>query len=163
MSGEKLLAHAQALGLEGIVSKRRECPYRSVRCVVTNYSTTAGSCTARLERGKSPQKTLYEATRPALRNAPQLLHVRNGRAPAGPSDPKFASRNLPFPKVTDPEAPPLRPERHVPNSIATMRRRPAALPPLARSARIRGSLRVMADAELPFHNQKPSWQAWSPA
>ena len=27
------------------------------------------------------------------------------------------------PRVTDPEAPPLRPERHVPNSIATMRRR----------------------------------------
>ena len=30
---------------------------------------------------------------------------------------------LPFPTVTDPEAPPLRPERHIPNSIATMRRR----------------------------------------
>jgi hypothetical protein len=40
---------------------------------------------------------------------------------------------------------------------------PAALPPLARSARIRGNLRVMADAELPFHTQKPSRQAWSPA
>jgi len=32
-------------------------------------------------------------------------------------------RNLPYPTVIDPEAPPLRPERHVPNSIATMRRR----------------------------------------
>ena len=31
--------------------------------------------------------------------------------------------NLPFPRVTDPEAPPLRPERHVANSIATLRRR----------------------------------------
>jgi bifunctional non-homologous end joining protein LigD len=30
--GEKLLAHAEALGLEGIVSKGRERPYRSVRC-----------------------------------------------------------------------------------------------------------------------------------
>ena len=30
--GEKLLAHAEALGLEGIVSKRRDRPYRSVRC-----------------------------------------------------------------------------------------------------------------------------------
>jgi hypothetical protein len=30
---------------------------------------------------------------------------------------------LPFPKVTDPEDPPLRPERHISNSIATMRRR----------------------------------------
>ena len=28
-----------------------------------------------------------------------------------------------YPTVTDPEAPPLRPERHIPNSIATMRRR----------------------------------------
>jgi len=30
---------------------------------------------------------------------------------------------LPFPKVIDQQAPPLRPERHIPNSIATMRRR----------------------------------------
>jgi hypothetical protein len=30
---------------------------------------------------------------------------------------------LPFPPVTDPAAPPLRTERHIPNSIATMRRR----------------------------------------
>ena len=37
--------------------------------------------------------------------------------------PKLSSRNLPYPKVTDPEAPPLRPGRHVPNSIATLRRR----------------------------------------
>jgi ATP-dependent DNA ligase len=29
---EKLLAHAEAIGLEGIVSKRRDRPYRSVRC-----------------------------------------------------------------------------------------------------------------------------------
>ncbi len=33
-----------------------------------------------------------------------------------------SSRNLPFPRVGDPEAPPLRPERHVANSIASMRR-----------------------------------------
>jgi hypothetical protein len=33
------------------------------------------------------------------------------------------SRNLLFSKVTDPEDPPLRPERHIPNSITTMRRR----------------------------------------
>jgi SRSO17 transposase len=33
------------------------------------------------------------------------------------------SRNLPYAKGTSPEDPPLRPERHVPNSIATMRRR----------------------------------------
>ena len=33
------------------------------------------------------------------------------------------TRNLPYAKVTSPEDPPLRPERHVPNSIATMQRR----------------------------------------
>src|SRR6266567_7108386 len=33
------------------------------------------------------------------------------------------SRHLRYPTVTDPEAPPLRPERHIPNSIATVRRR----------------------------------------
>ena len=35
----------------------------------------------------------------------------------------LGSKNLPFPKVIDPEAPPPRTERHVPNSIAAMRRR----------------------------------------
>src|SRR6476660_7066177 len=34
-----------------------------------------------------------------------------------------SSRDLPFPRVTDPEALPIRPERHIPNSIATIRRR----------------------------------------
>src|SRR4051812_43147023 len=33
----------------------------------------------------------------------------------------LCSKNLPYPIVTDPEDPPLRPERHIPNSIATMR------------------------------------------
>jgi SRSO17 transposase len=37
--------------------------------------------------------------------------------------PPGRSRNLHYPAVTDPADPPLRPERHVPNSIATMRRR----------------------------------------
>ena len=32
-----------------------------------------------------------------------------------------AARNLPFPLVIDPEALPLRSQRHMPNSIATMR------------------------------------------
>ena len=54
------------------------------------------------------------------------------RLPPSPSDRRFppqdivpprCSRNLPFAKVISSEDPPLRPERHVPNSIATMRRR----------------------------------------
>jgi SRSO17 transposase len=41
-----------------------------------------------------------------------------------PSEPDRAaeSKNLPFPVVTDPAAPPIRPQRHVPNSIATIHR-----------------------------------------
>src|SRR4051794_28518601 len=45
-----------------------------------------------------------------------------GRFP--PQDlPHRSSKHLTFPPVIDPAAPPIRPERHVPNSIATMRRR----------------------------------------
>jgi hypothetical protein len=36
---------------------------------------------------------------------------------------QHSSKNLPFRWLFDPEAQPLPPERHVPNSIATMRRR----------------------------------------
>ena len=39
-----------------------------------------------------------------------------------PPQPPRSARSLPFPSVQDPEAPPLRPERHVPNSIATVRK-----------------------------------------
>ena len=35
--------------------------------------------------------------------------------------PPRQSRSLPYPRIIDLEAPPARPERHVPNSIATMR------------------------------------------
>jgi hypothetical protein len=48
---------------------------------------------------------------------------RGRRFPPVDLDPRHCSRNLPFPTVTDPEAPPLRPERHIPNSIATVHRR----------------------------------------
>jgi hypothetical protein len=34
--------------------------------------------------------------------------------------PPLESKNLPFPVVIDPEALPIRPQRHVPNSIATI-------------------------------------------
>jgi hypothetical protein len=37
--------------------------------------------------------------------------------------PSGSSRRLCYPMVTDPAAPPPRPERHMPNSIATTRRR----------------------------------------
>src|SRR3954454_23437961 len=54
---------------------------------------------------------------------PTASWFRNGgRFP--PQDlPPRSSKHLTFPPVIDPAAPPIRPERHVPNSIATMRRR----------------------------------------
>ena len=47
------------------------------------------------------------------------------RAIFPPQDPENTAdpRRLAFPPVTDPKAPPLRPERHIPNSITTLRRR----------------------------------------
>ena len=51
-----------------------------------------------------------------------LVSERETIPPSGPR-PAGRSKNLPFPTITDPAAPPLRTERHVPNSIATMRRR----------------------------------------
>ena len=51
-----------------------------------------------------------------------LISERETIPPSGPRSAAMFPQ-LPFPKVTDPEAPPLRPERHIPNSIATMRRR----------------------------------------
>ena len=44
------------------------------------------------------------------------------RIPPQDHVPPLQSKNLPFPVISDPEAPPLRPQRHLPNSIATIRR-----------------------------------------
>jgi hypothetical protein len=50
--------------------------------------------------------------------------------------PPGCSRNLPFPTVTDPAAPPIRPGRHVPNSIArTLPRCPCCARRFTRNAR----------------------------
>ena len=51
-----------------------------------------------------------------------LIAERGALPPQDQASPR-RSRDLPFPRITDPEAPPIRPERHIPNSIATMRRR----------------------------------------
>jgi SRSO17 transposase len=51
-----------------------------------------------------------------------LVSERETHPPVDLVSPR-SSRNLPFPTVTDPEAPPLRTERHHPNLIATMCRR----------------------------------------
>jgi SRSO17 transposase len=51
-----------------------------------------------------------------------LIAERGALPPQDQPSPR-RSRDLQFPRVTDPEAPPIRPERHIPNSIATVRRR----------------------------------------
>jgi hypothetical protein len=50
-----------------------------------------------------------------------FLIAERGSIPPQAQIPPRSSRNLPFSPVTDPEAPPIRPERHIPNSIATRR------------------------------------------
>ena len=59
-----------------------------------------------------------------LRRGLRIPDLRTGdNSPLRTSLDRSLPRNLPFPTVIDPEDPPLRPERHIPNSIATMRRR----------------------------------------
>ena len=59
---------------------------------------------------------------------PYALPLMRSWWPKGPLFPPhkrgaaLSSKCLPFPKITDPGAPPIRTERHVPNSIATLRR-----------------------------------------
>src|SRR3979490_827137 len=57
--------------------------------------------------------------------SPPTASCSPNEAPFPPQDhlPPRSPRDLPYPTVTDPEAPPIRPERHIPTSIATIRRR----------------------------------------
>ena len=50
-----------------------------------------------------------------------FLVSERSRFPPQPHAPRRSSKRLAYPKVIDPAAPPLRPERHVANSIATIR------------------------------------------
>ena len=52
-----------------------------------------------------------------------FLLAEQAAIPPRDPDPPGWSKHLSFPTVTDPAAPPLRPERHIPHSIATLRRR----------------------------------------
>jgi SRSO17 transposase len=51
-----------------------------------------------------------------------FLIFERERIPLQDDAPALESKNLPFQVVIDPAAPPIRPQRHVPNSIATIRR-----------------------------------------
>src|SRR5216684_1075187 len=84
----------------------------------------------RSSRRKSGSGTMKDAAGVAFIITPRCAsQPTDSWSPKGrrfpPQDlvPPRGSRNLPYPTVTDPEDPPLRPERHVPNSIATVRRR----------------------------------------
>ena len=71
------------------------------------------------EVGLGPFRRARMARLPSSRHAVhRSLRIPDLRAgddsPLRTSSPPRSSRNLPFPTVTDPEAPPLRPERHIP-------------------------------------------------
>src|ERR1700738_4450660 len=85
---------------------------------IRNSSRRSGSDISKGEDGAASTTTPRCASRPTDSWSP-----RGRRFPPQDLVPPRCSRNLPFPTVTDPEAPPLRPERHIPNSVATTRRR----------------------------------------
>src|SRR6202011_4782067 len=85
---------------------------------IRNSSRRSGSDISKDEDGAASTTTPHCASQPTDSWSP-----RGRRFPPQDLIPPRCSRNLPFATVTDPEAPPLRPERHIPNSVATMRRR----------------------------------------
>ena len=90
-------------GLNGIIgSSSRSWAWGTTRAEVGGASITMRVSASQLTGFSSPN---------GRRFPPQHLPV-----------PKTA-RNLPFPAVPDPVTPPIRPERHTSNSIATLRRK----------------------------------------
>src|SRR5260221_1463526 len=83
-----------------------------------NSSKKSASDTSRAEVGEASITTPVSASPHTASSSP------NGRRfPPQDQLPPKAAKALSYPTVIDPEAPPIRPERHVPNSIATLRRR----------------------------------------
>ena len=85
---------------------------------IRNSSRRSGSDISKGEDGAASTTTPRCASRPTDSWSP-----RGRRFPPQDLVAPRGSRNLPFPTVTDPEAPPLRTQRHLPNSIATIRNR----------------------------------------
>ena len=83
---------------------------------IRNSSRRLGLGISRVEDGAASTTTPRCASPPTDSWSP-----RGRRFPPVDLVPPGRSRNLRFPTVTDPEAPPLRTQRHVPNSIATLR------------------------------------------
>ena len=81
-------------------------------------SRNSASDTSKVEAGAASTITPRCASQPTDSWSPS-----GRRFPPRRLVPPRGSRNLAFPPITDPEAPPIRTERHIPNSIATLRRR----------------------------------------
>jgi hypothetical protein len=97
----------------------------SGRLICSRYAAVLG---VGLRGGARPLRRTWVARLPPPRDAMHRGLWIPGVRKADDSPPQDLvapgrSRQLRYPTVTDPEAPPLRPERHIPNSIATMRRR----------------------------------------
>ncbi|WP_280968914.1 MULTISPECIES: hypothetical protein [unclassified Bradyrhizobium] len=78
-----------------------------------------------------------------------LISERETIPPSG-SHSSGRSKNLRFPKITGQEVLPLRTERHIPNSIATMRRR-LSVALLSRMQRCPCCVRLIKGRDPPIH------------
>lgn len=100
----------------GSWSVRRSCAGASSG-ITRSSNRRLGSATTRGEAGAASIITPAYASPPTGSWSPSgaAFPPQNRRSPNG--------KRLPSPSVTDPAVPPIRPERHVPDSIATLRLR----------------------------------------
>ena len=105
----------------------RRCPFRAF----VDSEKCAGelSATTRSSSKKSGSGTTRGADgRASIIMAPSALQLTDTSSPEREISPQNlvspeAAKKLPFPMVIDHAAPPIRPQRHVPNSIATLHQR----------------------------------------
>ncbi len=104
--------------LRSIAWSTRPCSDGASSATTRNSSRSLGSATSKAAAGAASITTPPCASPPTPSSSP------SGRGfPPQDQPPPQSAKNLPYPKATDPEALPIRPERHVTNSIATLRRR----------------------------------------
>jgi hypothetical protein len=104
----------QATSRSAIWSTLQSCGGAS-NAIIRNSSRRSGLAIAKAADGEDSIIMPLSASRPMDSWSP-----RGRRFPPHDLVPPLCYRCLPYPTVTDPEDPPLRPERHIPNSIATM-------------------------------------------
>src|SRR6476620_3223 len=90
----------------------------ALSATTTNSNRKLALATSRGEAGVASTITQHFALPPT-----DFWSPSEKRFPPQKQPPPSCSRKLQFPKLIDRGDPPLRPERHVPNSIATVRRR----------------------------------------